>query len=227
MSRISNRQLVEELKSGHRMGGIHLVQIYQRKLIAECIRSFRLDPLDAEEIVDDVFVSVIQKIHQFTFKRSESDFHFWLMTVFRNRVRDFIRRETMGSIRPVIAVRSGSLMEDRASVRAAIRIYECAVLGEDESAPERRLLAIVVDLLNELQPWERVLLQCRALNVPYGDIARYTGKTCEQLKVYHARVQLKFKRLLAKRFPEITSDYETSPSIKPNLTMEVRHGVNK
>lgn len=205
MPRISNRQLVDELRSGHRLGEIHLVETYRRHLITECVRSFRLDPLDAEEIVNDVFVLVIRKIRLFSFKRSESDFHYWLMAVFRNKVRDFVRRGAVaGPDGPESSLSSEVFAEGPASIHAAICQYET---GErDESTWNGEALTAVATLLNELEPWERVLLHCRALDVPYNDIALYTGKTADQLKVYHARVQAKFKRMLAERFPGMVPD---------------------
>lgn len=202
MSRISNRQLVDELRSGHRLGEIHLVEMYRRHLIAECVRSFRLDPMDAEEIVDDVFVLVIRKIRLFSFKRSESDFHYWLMAIFRNKVRDFVRRGAVaGPDGPEYFLSSEVLAEGPESIRAAIGQYE----GSGRMR-ESEVSTVVATLLNELEPWERVLLHCRALDMPYSDIATYTGKTVDQLKVYHARVQAKFKRMLADRFPALMQD---------------------
>jgi hypothetical protein len=49
--------------------------------------------------------------------------------------------------------------------------------------------------------WEQVLLRCRALEIPYEEIATYTGKTARVLKVYHARVQKKLRREIEKHYP--------------------------
>ncbi len=202
MSRISNRQLVEELQTGDRMGCVHLVDLYQRKLLYECIRVFGIDPRDSEEIVDDVLLSVVQKIGTFSFKESESDFHYWVMAIVRNKVRDFIRRRmvlygTSGrEIESISANGDNQGEEEHALVQAAIQEYEKSVL---ESDAEKPLLEWVSEVLEAMQPWERVLLRCRALDVPYLDIARYTDKTPDQLKVYHPRVKKRFLRLLAER----------------------------
>ncbi|MEX2117178.1 MAG: sigma-70 family RNA polymerase sigma factor [Bacteroidota bacterium] len=205
MSRISNRQLVEELQTGNRLGCVHLIDMYQRKLLYECIRVFDIDPRDSEEIVDDVLLSVVQKIETFSFKKSDSDFHFWIMAIFRNKVRDFIRRRVVlfGSSGKDIECFStngtGEGDEDAGLMAAAIQEYERSVL---EAEGEDDLLAWVAEVLDTMQPWERVLLRCRALEVPYSDIARYTDKTATQLKVYHARVKKRFQRLLAERTSE-------------------------
>jgi RNA polymerase sigma factor (sigma-70 family) len=206
MSRISNRQLVKELQTGDRMGCVHLVDLYQRKLLYECTRVFGIDSRDSEEIVDDVLLSVVQKIGTFSFKESESDFHYWVMAIVRNKVRDFIRRrvvlygtsdrETGTEIDPGMTDGGGQGEQDHALVQAAIQEYEKSVL---ESEPENPLLTWVAEVLDAMQPWERVLLRCRALEVPYSDIARYTDKTPDQLKVYHPRVRKRFLKLLAVR----------------------------
>lgn len=202
MSRVSNRQLVEELQSGNRLGCTHLVEVYHRRLLYECIRVFEIDPRDSEEIVDDVLLSVVQKIGTFSFKKSDSDFHYWIMTIFRNKVRDFVRRRVVlyGSAGPSVGLYSpnGNGEDDEASglVQAAIREYERSVLEDDD---KENPLAWVEEVLDTMHPWERVLLRCRALDVPYNDIARYTDKTAEQLKVYHPRVKKRFQRILAER----------------------------
>ena len=202
MSRVSNHQLVKELQAGNRLGCVHLVEMYQRKLLYESIRVFDIDPRDSEEIVDDVFLSVVRKIGTFSFKKSESDFHFWVMAIFRNKVRDFVRRRVVlyGSsrleLKPLSSNGNGQGDEDNGLIKAAIEAYEKSVLEADKESP---LLDSVAEILDSMQPWERVLLRCRALEVPYCDIARYTGKSAAQLKVYHARVKKRFLRLLAER----------------------------
>lgn len=229
MSRISNRQLVEELQTGNRVGCIHLVDLYQRKLLYECIRVFGIDSRDSEEIADDVLLSVVEKIGTFSFKRSESDFHYWLMAIFRNKVRDFIRRRVVlygssgGELEPVSTNGDGKGHEHSALAAAAIKEYERSVLESDGENP---LLESVAEVLEAMQPWERVLLRCRALEVPYGDIARYTDKTVEQLKVYHPRVKKRFIRLLAEQSDErrAQAPYAEKAKTEKKSTLEAHSG---
>ena len=61
MGRVTNRQIVEELRNGDRKGAGHLVDAYQGRLISEAVGIFHIDSLDAEELVSDVLLSVIQK----------------------------------------------------------------------------------------------------------------------------------------------------------------------
>jgi RNA polymerase sigma factor (sigma-70 family) len=213
MGRVTNRQIVEELRNGDRKGAGHLVDTYQDRLISEAVSIFHIDSLDAEELVSDVLLSVIQKIDSFEFEKSDGDFHFWVMTIFRNRVRDHVRHETL----------KGGLMErfeesalendqeysqtELDVVRAVVRQYESSLQSHEGSNDDPRTvpgkLHVIAATLDAMETWERVLLRCRALDVPYEDISHYTGKPVSQLKVYHQRVRKKFVKLLSEHYPEL------------------------
>lgn len=215
MGRVTNRQIVEELKNGDRKGAGHLVDTYQDRLISEAVSIFHVDSLDAEELVSDVLLSVIQKIDSFEFTKSDGDFHFWIMTIFRNRIRDHVRHETL----------KGGLMErfeesalendqeysgtELEVVRAVVRQYESSLHSPTSSADDPRTvpgkLHVIAETLDAMETWERVLLRCRALDVPYEDISHYTGKPVSQLKVYHQRVRKKFVKLLSEHYPELAA----------------------
>ncbi|MEK6754646.1 MAG: sigma-70 family RNA polymerase sigma factor [Bacteroidota bacterium] len=214
MARFSNQQIVRELKEGDRLGCRHLVDLYQERLLGEATRVFRVPRLDAEELVSDVLLAVINKINTFEFKRSDGDFHYWLMTIFRNRVRDFMRHraQTDGLWENF----DEAALEDdetysateREVVRSILRNYEESLGSPEENegsakSSARGALEVIAEVLDQLETWERVLLRCRALEIPYEDIARYTGKTAKQLKVYHARVKKKFLNLLGRQTPKV------------------------
>jgi DNA-directed RNA polymerase specialized sigma24 family protein len=78
--------------------------------------------------------------------------------------------------------------------------------GRKNGEPSR--LQVIATVLDGMEAWERVLLRCRALDVPYEQIAAYTGKPAKTLKVYHARVRKKLMTRLSAYYPEIASDEE-------------------
>jgi len=215
MGRVTNRQIVEELKNGDRKGAGHLVDAYQGRLISEAVGIFHIDSLDAEELVSDVLLSVIQKIDSFEFTKSDGDFHFWVMTIFRNRVRDRVRHETLkGSV--MERFEESALENDQEYsgtelevVRAVVRQYETSLHSSEKSADDPGTvpgkLHVIAETLDAMESWERVLLRCRALDVPYEDISHYTGKPVSQLKVYHQRVRKKFVKLLSQHYPELAT----------------------
>jgi RNA polymerase sigma factor (sigma-70 family) len=213
MAKIPDSQLVKELKDGNPAGCRHLIDSYQDRLLHEAVNVFDLPLEDGEELVSDVLLTVVQRVGDFEFKKTEKDFLFWLLTIFRNRVRDHLRRCALTE--GIVERFQESATEDEEQytgaeqevVREIVRQYEEALRRDNEDADGRerhssRALKAVIDMLERLEPWERVLLRCRAMEVPYEDIASYTDKPVRQLKVYHARVRKKFVRMLIRHSPE-------------------------
>ncbi len=211
MARISNRQIVEELKAGNRAGCAHLIQVYQNRLVSEAVNTFRIAIGEAEELVSDVLLAIVNKIRRFEFRKGENDFHIWVMTVFKNKVRDHVRHIASTGL----PMESYDEMEgetnqglSRCVVSAVMSAYQDALNRERDEDTESRVsgkLRAIAETLEQMETWERVLLRCRALDVPYEEIAGYTGKPVRQLKVYHARVKQKFIARLAKQYPELSS----------------------
>lgn len=216
MARILNRQIVEELKSGNRAGCTHLMQAYQNRLFSETMANFGMASEDAEELVNDVLLTVVGKIRSFEFKKGDGDFHVWVMTIFRNRVRDFMRHQAATGLLTESFDEASSESEDELDgvsmkvIRSIVESYQQAVAMDgseslDTESLVQNRLRVISDTLEKLETWERVLLRCRALDVPYEEIAGYTGKPVQQLKVYHGRVKKKFARLLSEHCPELAN----------------------
>lgn len=192
---------------------------YLDRLVNEAVSIFHLPEAESEELVSDCLVTVVQQIHTFEFRKSDGDFHFWVMTIFKNRVRDFVRQraKTVG----LVTHFQESNFEneemfgqgERDVIAAILGAYEEATRDESTSAREiecRERLRVIEEVLESMESWERVLLRCRALEVPYEDITRYTGKPASQLKVYHGRIRKKFIKLLAVHYPEVMEGERSS-----------------
>lgn len=217
MGRLPNRQIVQELKEGNLHGCRHLMEAYQDRLLSEAVHVFHVPASDAEELVSDVLMAVVEAIESFEFKKSDADFHFWVLTIFKNRVRDFVRRQAL--TKGLMERFDESAFENEETfsttekevVNAIVRSYQDS-LRDGVADPENiqvganHVLDKVAEVLDAMEAWERVLLRCRALDVPYEEIAYYTGKPVKQLKVYHKRVKEKFVKLLVKECPEIVRD---------------------
>ncbi|HWP82319.1 MAG TPA: sigma-70 family RNA polymerase sigma factor [Bacteroidota bacterium] len=193
------------------------MELFFDRLVNEALNVFHIQVEEAEELASDVLLTVVQKIDRFQFKRSDKDFHVWVITIFRNRVRDYLRQKAL-TTGLVESYQESALEEEgaygrteREVVLAILRRHEESLRAEEPDDPpptnqnERRLQDIV-DVLDQLEAWERVLLRCRALDIPYEEISHYTGKSVKQLKVYHARVKKKFMNLLALRYPELNHE---------------------
>lgn len=204
------REIVTDLQEGRRSGATRLVACYQERLLTEAVRVFHVPRPDAEEIVDDVLLAVVRQIGQFRFRRGDGDFHVWVLTVFRNRVRDFMRRKALlGELllsfdeSDIPEEEGGGSEAGREVLRSILHSYEAEVLHAEPEEPGKEkgseALAVVRDVLDAMESWERVLLRCRALGVPYEEIAQYTGKRPEILRVYHERTRKKFAERVQSR----------------------------
>lgn len=199
----SNRQIVEELKAGDRSGCTHLMQTYQHRLFEHLVGTFHIPREDAEELVSDVLLTVVQHISLFSFRNSDEDFARWVFTLLRNRARDFLRRQ--GRLGVKMEVFSEEVKGDDDSARTTREITDIVIrdfMEGEESGKEQqnRPLQLVVETLQSMETWERVLLRCRALNIPYEEIAPYVDKPAKQLKIYHLRVKRKFIQKLREEF---------------------------
>jgi RNA polymerase sigma factor (sigma-70 family) len=220
VSHATNHQIVQQLKTGDLRGCRHLVDTYQDRLLTEATQVFHIPFVDAEELVSDIMLAVVQGIQGFDFKKSDADFHFWVMAIFKNRVRDFVRHQALTE--GLMERFDESAFEDkemfstgeRDVIGVIMRNYETSLREKEPGADADSggKLSIIVEALEKLESWERVLLRCRALDTPYEEIAKYTGKSVKQLKVYHKRVKEKFVKLLTQQYPELlqrTTAHET------------------
>ena len=214
MTSFFNRTLVLELKSGNHAGCTHLVDRYQARLLREAVHVFHIPREDAEEIVSDVLLAIVQNIYSFEFRRNDADFHAWVVSIFRNKIRDFIRRpasraalvehfETLDT-----ADDSTCSPADRRVLHQLVSAYQDSVAAEDADGGGvlGEKLMFIAEALEQLRPWQRTLLRCRALDIPYEDIAHYTGLASSQLKVYYPRVRKKFIQILAESYPSLNQN---------------------
>lgn len=204
---VSNRQIVNELREGNRLGYKHLTERYHRRLLHEAVSVYKVEQADAEEIVNDVLLLVVSRILGFEFKRSDGDFRSWVVTILRNRVRDHLRKNASSQYRK--ASLDDEVIPDYTFIRdndneATVSILR-GLKGQPPEAEnpksERRDLNQLLEILEAMPVWEQVLLRCRALEIPYEEIAIYTGKSAQTLKVYHSRAQSKLKKEMERRYP--------------------------
>lgn len=188
-----NGRLVEGLRSGREGAFKQLFEMYFGRLVREAQFRFHLREEDAEELADDALLKAIQSIDAFRFRNGDSDFHCWLMTIFRNKASDLLRRASKGK-----EIRVDPLDENHADT-----------CDDRRELCNNQMLRHVADVLDSMEPWERVLLLCRAEGMPYAEIEQYAGKSAEQLKVYHRRVQERFMRLLREQ-PSLLPSFVTT-----------------
>ncbi|MBN1408885.1 MAG: sigma-70 family RNA polymerase sigma factor [Calditrichaceae bacterium] len=89
MIEAENRQLIMRIKQGHKEAFRELVEIYKKPLYYYCFRLCR-NHADAEDLSQEVFIKVYQKIEQF---REEAKIQTWIYRIASNAFIDKKRRK--------------------------------------------------------------------------------------------------------------------------------------
>jgi RNA polymerase sigma-70 factor (ECF subfamily) len=90
VSALSDEQLMQQLQQG-RTGALDALYLrYASKLYVFCLNATRSSSEDAEDLVQEVFVRVIQAAR--TFNPGRASFRTWLFSIARNRCIDATRR---------------------------------------------------------------------------------------------------------------------------------------
>ena len=99
--------LLARVKSRDEQAWQRLVHLYGPVIFHWCQRA-GLQPADAADLTQEVFVAVAQSIDGFRRDRPDDTFRGWLWTIARNKIRDFFSRRN-GTPQPV----GGSTANDR------------------------------------------------------------------------------------------------------------------
>ncbi len=167
-----------------------LYERYGKKLFGYARNKWKLNEDENWDLVYKTLYRVIETNSNYTFS-SEEKFSSFVFTVFINYLRNFYRdRKNL----PVEIIELDEKHFDNPDNHRA------ESENETKSSPAMNLL---VNELDQLEDWERILLLMRSQDVPYAEIAKFTGKTEDQLKVYYGRLK---KRLADKLNEKIHPD---------------------
>jgi len=89
MAEVTDEQLMKQLQKGRSEALDELYRRYSRKLYVFCATA--LSSQNAEDLVHDVFLRVVESAHQFDPRRAPLGT--WLFSIARNRAIDLLRRE--------------------------------------------------------------------------------------------------------------------------------------
>ncbi len=86
---MAEKTLINGLKSGNEKAYRQIVENYGNKLLRTCYLILK-DREEAEDVVQDTFIKVFQKIHTF---REDSELFTWIYTIALNLSRDRLRKK--------------------------------------------------------------------------------------------------------------------------------------
>ena len=91
----TSSSLLERLKAQDPEGWRRLSRLYGPLVYRWCLRT-GLQAADAEDVVQEVFRTVAQKIARFRREREGDTFRGWMWTITRNKIGDYLRRRKAG-----------------------------------------------------------------------------------------------------------------------------------
>ncbi len=186
----TDKELVAQCKKGDRDAFEALVRRHQRRVYNLAFRILG-HPEEAQELAQDVFIKVYQKIDSF---RGDAAFTTWLYQVTANHAknklkylgrRHYYRSESMDE--PVQG--QDGTMEKQ---------YENPNPGPDDNMQSSQVRQLVQDKLAELPEEQRIVVTLRDIEgLDYEEIAQITGLALGTVKSRIHRGRLELKRLLA------------------------------
>lgn len=115
----TDAELVARCRAGDPAAWSELVERFSRYVYAICVQAFRLDGHDAEDVFQDVFARVYERLHTL---RDDDAFRPWIAQLTRRRCIDHLRsagREVPAEIEDA-AEDTMSLLDEAMSVRAGL-----------------------------------------------------------------------------------------------------------
>ena len=175
---MADRPIYELIKKQRKHGIKLLYENYGKKLYGYGVHTWQLTEDDAWELVYQSLYKLCENIDKYNFA-NEKAFGSFLFTIFINLVKNHLR-------------------DKKEFVHESLD--DMAEPANDSSGiePENSQMVLLREELDKLEDWERVLLLLRSQDMPYTEIAKYTGKTADTLKVYYGRL----KEKLSKRIEE-------------------------
>jgi RNA polymerase sigma factor (sigma-70 family) len=163
-----------------------LYEQFGKKLAGFAVHKWRVSEDDAWDLVYKTLYRVLEKSGEYEFV-SEQKFSGFVFTIFINYLRNHFRD------RKQLPEFEDELNENTIASSAFDSV-------QSDNSPE---LSPSVHLLNQeldkLEDWERILLLMCSQDVPYSEIARLTGKSEDNLKVYYGRLKKKLEDTLSEK----------------------------
>lgn len=173
------------------------------------IQSWRIDEDSAWEIIYKVLFRITERINDYTFK-SENQFRNMLYSIFNHELINFYHKTKRIEERlkflqfddtdlELANSNPGFLAENEINES----IFKKAIEDFwDNPAAENPLLDYLNKLLDDLEDWERILINQRSKGASYQEIARYIDKPENQLKVYYSRIKKKIQIQLLEKMKD-------------------------
>jgi len=186
-------ELVKHAQRGDFAAFESLVARYERRLFSLAIRIVRLQH-DAEEVVQQTFLSVVENIKSF---RGESLFSTWIMRIAMNHALLLLRRRKKQKTVPLGSKGNDDRYEDVPRPEFIAQWRETPA----EIASRRETRKILEDALDDLDEKYRLVFLLRDIEgLSTAETAEALGISPANVKIRLLRARLRLREVLTRRF---------------------------
>lgn len=185
-------KLIDKCKKGDNEAFSKLILSYEKKVYNIALRMV-LNPEDAYDVAQEVFLKVYQSIHSF---RGQSSFSTWIYRVASNVCLDFLRKKKKHAT--VISIdRQVETEENTVSKQ-----LEDPSPGTFEQVEQNLMREELAAAITKLSPEHRLVIVYRDINgLSYEEIAQITGQSMGTVKSRLSRARKTLQKLLKNREP--------------------------
>ncbi len=182
---MTDKEIVNLVQSGDRMAYVHLVERHQR-LVWYMISKLIHDKSDVEELAQDVFLKIFDKIEAFKF---ESKLSTWIATIAYRTAMNFAQKKK-------IPIDEGFDID-------RLNNYIVDYKSPDKLTEKAEIKALVLEMVEQLpQQYQLVLSLFHLQEMSYPEIAEITGMPIGTVKNYLFRA----RKLLKDGFGELLKE---------------------
>lgn len=190
----AERELVRRARKGDFEAFEALVARYERRVYALALRMVR-HRQDAEEVVQQTFLSVIEHLADF---REEASFYTWLMRIATNHALALLRRRAN---RATVTLRDDVASEDDGGPTPRPEFIAQWRETPDEIAQRREIRQVLDQALDELGEKYRLVFLLRDVEgLSTAETAEALGITEANVKVRLLRARLMLREKLTRMF---------------------------
>lgn len=193
MTSRQEKRLIRRLKQRDEQAFLTIVTRYQHKVYNVVYRMLG-DPHEAEDLSQEVFITVLKNIDSF---RGESQFSTWLFRIAinhsKNRIK-FLKRRAADRMQTIDDTPEGAMM---------FNPLGSALPRPDEKAMGHQLEKAMQRALSNLDPEHREVVVLRDIeNLSYQEIGDITGLTAGTVKSRLFRARTALKEQLSKQYDD-------------------------
>ena len=163
------------LKSDRENGIKQLFECYSKKLLTYAIYKWQLEEDVAWDLIYKSIYKTADVIDNYEFE-TEQKFISFLFKIFLNTIRDHLRNSKLKNNTTILIELNDTIINNHPSDTV-------------DPGPASTAMKILLNELDLLEDWQRILVLMRSQEIPYSEIAKYVSKPEDQLKTYYARLK--------------------------------------